>query len=71
MMIKNLKDLIKALKEDLEPSSLQVISFYELRKKYEIPIRISDSDIMMACKALNFDFFGESGIWVKRKINRK
>ena len=61
-----LPQLKKLMNENFVPSSLQVISFMELRNKFNA-FNITDIEFQGVCKAIHFELFGTSGVWAKLK----
>ena len=63
------KEIIKIIKDTYTPSSLNKISFFELRKNHYQLETYSNKDLCDICKLLGFEIFGECGIWAKIKQN--
>lgn len=63
------KDITKLLKDTYTPSSLNKISFFELRKNHYQLETYSDKALCEICNQLGFEIFGECGIWAKIKQN--
>lgn len=63
------KDLIKLIKDNYVKSSLQTITFFELRRDHYQLEQFTDKQLFELVKQLDFDMFGQSGFWGKIKRN--
>lgn len=60
-------DLKKHIEENYQKSSLTVISFFELRRSDYYLEPYLDQQLIDVFKELNFDLFGQSGVYIKNK----
>lgn len=60
-------DLKKYIEDNYQKSSLKVKSFFELRRDDYYLEQYLDQQLLEVFKELNFDIFGQSGVYCKKK----
>lgn len=59
--------LMNFIKNNLVPSSLKILTFYELRQKNDIFLKFKDKELSEVFEKLGFTVFGTSGVYAKFK----